>query len=415
MNYFVPLSAYMMKRLTFFLLLSLSAALSWAQTDAITGHSEPDRSNEARPWPLNLQWRLDSMMRDPLLDYTQLGLMVWDLTEDRSLFAFNHRQLLRPASTMKVLTAVTALDILGGDYQFTTSLYYKGDIQGRTLVGDLFCVGGMDPSFSRDDLKAFAESLHQAGIDTISGRVVSDVSMKDTLKWGEGWCWDDQNPTLSPLLVDRKANFTSQLVSVLAEKGIVMRSVTLSVGLLPKDAVLVTRHQRSIDHILQRMMKDSDNLYAESVYYQIAARQGSQAKALYAQRQQRALMERAGLQSSRYRLADGSGLSLYNYLSAEAETKVLRYAYLHKPVYEHLLPVLPVAGVDGTLKKRMKDTSAEGNVRAKTGTLTGIISLTGYCTSSNGHLLCFAIINQGVQSASEARGFQDRICTILCE
>ncbi len=162
-------------------------------------------------------------------------------------------------------------------------------------------------------------------------------------------------------------------------------------------------------------MKDSDNLYAESVYYQIAAREGSQAKALYAQRQQRALLERAGLQSSRYRLADGSGLSLYNYLSAEAETKVLRYAYLHKPVYEHLLPVLPVAGVDGTLKKRMKDTPAGGKVRAKTGTLTGIISLAGYCTSSNGHLLCFAIINQGVQSASEARGFQDRICTILCE
>jgi len=362
-----------------------------------------------------MQWRLDSMMRDPLLDYTQLGLMVWDLTEDRSLFAFNHRQLLRPASTMKVLTAVTALDVLGSGYQFDTSLYYKGDIQGRVLVGDLYCVGGMDPAFSRDDLKAFAESLHRAGIDTISGRVVSDVSMKDTLKWGEGWCWDDKNPTLSPLLVDRKADFTSQLVSALAEKGIVMRNVALGVGLLPKDAVLVARRQHSIDHILQRMMKESDNLYAESVYYQIAARQGPQAKALYAQRQQRALMERAGLQSSRYRLADGSGLSLYNYLSAEAETKVLRYAYLHKPVYDHLLPVLPVAGLDGTLKKRMKDTPAEGNVRAKTGTLTGIISLAGYCTSSNGHLLCFAIINQGVQSASEARGFQDRLCTILCE
>lgn len=415
MNYFVPLSAYMMKRLFFSAVLSLSMTLLWAQTDVQPGHSETYCSDEARPWPLNLQWRLDSMMRDPLLDYTQLGLMVWDLTDDCSLFSFNHRQLLRPASTMKVLTAVTALDVLGTDYQFTTSLYYKGDIQGRTLVGDLFCVGGMDPAFSRDDLKAFAESLHQAGIDTISGRVVSDVSMKDTLKWGEGWCWDDQNPTLSPLLVDRKANFTSQLVNALAEKGIVVRNVTVGMGLLPKDAVLVSRRQRSIDHILQRMMKDSDNLYAESVYYQIAAREGSQAKALYAQRQQRALLERAGLQSSRYRLADGSGLSLYNYLSAEAETKVLRYAYLHKPVYEHLLPVLPVAGVDGTLKKRMKDTPAGGKVRAKTGTLTGIISLAGYCTSSNGHLLCFAIINQGVQSASEARGFQDRICTILCE
>ena len=407
----------MLKRLILGMLLVLSATLSWAQTDTLVTEFGFGREAEeqALPWPLDMQWRLDSMMRHPLLDCTQVGLMVWDLTDNRSLFACNHHQLLRPASTMKVLTAVTALDVLGGDYQFTTSLYYKGEIQGRTLMGDLYCVGGMDPAFSRDDLKAFAESLYQVGIDTICGNVMADLSMKDTLKWGEGWCWDDKNPTLSPLLVDRKANFTAQLVSVMAEKGIVLRNVSTGEGVLPKDAVLISQRKRSIDQILERMMKDSDNLYAEATYYQIAAREGRQAKALYAQRQQRALMERAGLPSGRYRLADGSGLSLYNYLSAEAETKVLRYAFQRPAIYNHLLPALPVAGVDGTLKKRMKGTPAEGNVRAKTGTLTGIISLAGYCTASNGHLLCFAIINQGVMSASEARSFQDSICTILCE
>ncbi|MBR1447887.1 MAG: D-alanyl-D-alanine carboxypeptidase/D-alanyl-D-alanine-endopeptidase [Prevotella sp.] len=407
----------MLKRLILGMLLVLSATLSWAQTDTLVTEFGFGREAEeqALPWPLDMQWRLDSMMRHPLLDCTQVGLMVWDLTDNRSLFACNHRQLLRPASTMKVLTAVTALDVLGGDYQFTTSLYYKGEILGRTLMGDLYCVGGMDPAFSRDDLKAFAESLYQVGIDTICGKVVADLSMKDTLKWGEGWCWDDKNPTLSPLLVDRKANFTAQLVSVMAEKGIVLRSVSTDEGVLPKDAVLISQRKRSIDQILERMMKDSDNLYAEATYYQIAAREDRQAKALYAQRQQKALMERAGLPSGRYRLADGSGLSLYNYLSAEAETKVLRYAFQRPAIYNHLLPALPVAGVDGTLKKRMKGTPAEGNIRAKTGTLTGIISLAGYCTASNGHLLCFAIINQGVMSASEARGFQDSICTILCE
>jgi D-alanyl-D-alanine carboxypeptidase/D-alanyl-D-alanine-endopeptidase (penicillin-binding protein 4) len=354
------------------------------------------------------------MMRHPLLDYTQIGLMVWDLTDNRSLFACNHRQLLRPASTMKVLTAVTALDVLGGDYQFTTSLYYKGEIRGRTLWGDLYCVGGMDPAFSRDDLLEFAEDLRRVGIDTISGRVVADVSMKDTLKWGEGWCWDDKNPTLTPLLVERKDGFTAQFINAMTGRGVTLRDVSLAEGVLPKDAVLISQRQRTIDQILERMMKDSDNLYAEAVYYQIAAREGRGARALYAQRQQRALMERAGLNSSRYRLADGSGLSLYNYLSAEAETMVLRYAFLRPAVYSHLAASLPVAGVDGTLKKRMKGTPAEGNVRAKTGTLTSIISLAGYCTAANGHLLCFAIINQGVQSAREARDFQDRVCTILC-
>ena len=126
-------------------------------------------------------------------------------------------------------------------------------------------------------------------------------------------------------------------------------------------------------------------------------------------------MERAGLNSSYYKLADGSGLSLYNYLSAECLLRLLRYAYQHKPIYEHLLPALPIAGVDGTLKKRMKDTNAESNVQAKTGTLTGIISLAGYCTASNSHRLAFAIINQGALKAKEARNYQGKICDILCE
>ena len=129
----------MLKRLILGMLLVLSATLSWAQTDTLVTEFGLGREAEkqALPWPLGMQWRLDSMMRHPLLDCTQVGLMVWDLTDNRSLFACNHRQLLRPASTMKVLTAVTALDVLGGDYQFTTSLYYKGEIQGRTLLGDL--------------------------------------------------------------------------------------------------------------------------------------------------------------------------------------------------------------------------------------------------------------------------------------
>ena len=362
-----------------------------------------------------MQSQLDSMMRDPLLDYTQMGLMVWDLTDDCQLFGMNQRQLLRPASTMKLVTAITALDYLGTNYHYTTSLYYKGDITDHTLQGDLYCVGGLDPSFSYGDLDAFAQNVKQQGIDTIRGSIIADKTMKDTLKWGEGWCWDDDNPTLSPLLVDRKDNFLLQFINALSRYDIVLQDITIREGKVDEDAILLSQHKTSIDQILLRMMKDSDNLYAESMYYQIAAHSNHPGKALYAQRQEKALMERAGLNSSRYKLADGSGLSLYNYLSAECLLRLLRYAYQHKPIYQHLLPSLPVAGEDGTLKKRMLDTHAEGNVQAKTGTLTGIISLAGYCTASNGHRLCFAIINQGTLSAKAARSFQDKICDILCE
>jgi len=113
-------------------------------------------------------------------------------------------------------------------------------------------------------------------------------------------------------------------------------------------------------------------------------------------------------------LADGSGLSLYNYLSAEAEVKLLRYAYQNENIFHHLYQALPIAGVDGTLKKRMHSTFTRNNVRAKTGTLTGISSLAGYCKAANGHWLSFAIINQGVMHARNAKNFQNRVCTILC-
>ena len=65
----------------------------------------------------SIKARLDSLMQDPLLERTQLGLMVYDLTADSTIYTYGAKQTLRPASTMKLLTAVTALDQLGGDYQ----------------------------------------------------------------------------------------------------------------------------------------------------------------------------------------------------------------------------------------------------------------------------------------------------------
>ena len=121
------------------------------------------------------------------------------------------------------------------------------------------------------------------------------------------------------------------------------------------------------------------------------------------------------MDASRYKIADGSGLSLYNYVSPELEVKLLRYAYRNDNVYHHLLQALPIAGQDGTLRKRMKGVFTNGNVKAKTGTVTGVSSLAGYCTASNGHRLCFAIINQGLMHVGNGRAFQDKVCTVLCE
>ena len=371
--------------------------------------------NDTLAWPKNVQAEIEQLLRSEMFKTSQVGIMVYDLDADSAIFKHNERQLMRPASTMKTITAITALDRLGGSYQFKTELCYTGKVDSTSLNGDVYCVGGFDPRFNRDDMQAFAEALRKMGVDTIRGNLYADCSMKDTDRLGEGWCWDDDNPVLSPLVFQRKDIFMDKFLEAIHRVGITVLG-NVSEKRKPHDANCIVSRFHTIDQILMRMLKQSDNLYAESMYYQIAASTGNRpATAKDAKDIERQLITRLGLNASRYRLADGSGLSLYNYVSPELEVKLLRYAFENQNIYNHLLPALPIAGVDGTLKKRMRSQFTRGNVHAKTGTLEGIVSLCGYCTAANGHRLCFSIINQGVMHGSNGRAFQDKVCYILCK
>ena len=368
-------------------------------------------------WKENITARLDGILRSPLLETVQTSLMVWDLTDDVPVYQFRERLHLRPASTMKCLTAIATLDKLGADYDFKTNLYYTGVIDDSTQVlrGDLYCVGGMDPMFSSSDMIVLARAVRDQGIKGIEGNIYADLSFKDRNRLGEGWCWDDKNPNLSPLLIDRKDDFIYRFSRQLEEMGVTLNGST-GERQLPTDAQLLTTCTHSIRQVLHRMMKQSDNLYAESMFYQLAANGGTRwASAKMARQYENALFSRLGLNPRDYNVADGSGLSLYNYVSTELEVKLLRYAYQRSDIYDAYLEALPIASVDGTLKKRMRGTAAAGNVRAKTGTVKGVSSLAGYLTASNGHLLCFSIINNGGLSNGPMRNFQNKICVALCQ
>ena len=368
-------------------------------------------------WKENITARLDGILRSPLLETVQTSLMVWDLTDDVPVYQFRERLHLRPASTMKCLTAIATLDKLGADYDFKTRIYYTGEIDDSTQVlrGDLYCVGGMDPMFSSSDMIVLARAVRDQGIKGIEGNIYADLSFKDRNRLGEGWCWDDKNPNLSPLLIDRKDDFTYRFSRQLEEMGVTLNGFT-GERQLPTDAQLLTTCTHSIRQVLHRMMKQSDNLYAESMFYQLAANGGTRwASAKMARQYENALFSRLGLNPRDYNVADGSGLSLYNYVSTELEVKLLRYAYQRSDIYDAYLEALPIASVDGTLKKRMRGTAAAGNVRAKTGTVKGVSSLAGYLTASNGHLLSFSIINNGGLSNGPMRNLQNKICVALCQ
>lgn len=162
------------------------------------------------------------------------------------------------------------------------------------------------------------------------------------------------------------------------------------------------------------MLKESDNLNAEAMLCRagvlasggkkrVSARDGLDAM--------RALIRRVGLNPKHYSLADGCGLSHYDYLSPELLVAMLRYAYSRSDIFSPLYKALPVSGVDGTLKYRMGyGTPAFRQVHAKTGSYTGINALAGYLKTTEGHWVAFAILTQNVLSGRQARAFQDAVC-----
>lgn len=447
-----------------------------------------------------LAQRLDSLLfNDPMLRTSEVGITVFDLTTGESLFQYQDEKLYRPASTEKVVTSVTALATLGLDYTMNTRLQYTGKIEGDTLKGNLYLVGGFDPEFMDEDLDSLVDVIAQSGIRYIADTLAADVSMMDSVYWGNGWSWDDVpdsfQPYMSPLMLNRgcvdvtviptekdsfpiiecvpasdyyqvdndgvsnnpqagnlritrnwlhngnqihvtgnvskkttrtlsiytsKDFFFHTFINRLKEKGI-EANTTAFADSPENDSLRVVSPlftlQRPIGEVLTQMMKESDNLCAESMFYHLALH--------YAQKKRvtdndgsdainHFIKEKLGLNPDYYNIVDGSGVSLYNYISPRLLLEYLKYAYYHAEIFQPFYEALPIAGVDGTLSSRMKKSKAYKNVHAKTGTVTGVSSLAGYAKAPNGHQLAFAIINQNVMKSRQARTFQDKVCDILC-
>ncbi len=370
------------------------------------------------------------------------GICVWDLTTDSLLFGYNNQKVMRPASTQKVLTAVSALSILGGKHEISTKAYYTGTITAdSTLCGDIYVVGDFDPMYSYSDLHDLARNVKELGIKRITGKVCGDASMKNNDLYGNGWCWDDvpssNQPYLCALMLERgkvSPSFNSYSKDLLfnpAEHFVMVLSQELrDFGVLPaesgrsmldyaaKEMTEAGNHfytkSRTIEQVLQRMLKNSDNYHAEALFFQLAnIDAGKQCTWKDGARQIENVLRKAGVNTAYGEVADGSGVSLYNYVSPNSQVAMLRYAYQNADIYNYLYPALPIAGQDGTLSSRMQNGSAFRNVHAKTGTVEGCSCLCGYVTASNGHILAFSIMNNGLMKSKTGRDFQDRVCQEL--
>lgn len=360
------------------------------------------------PFSQQIRERLHLLLGDSLLQYSQLGMCVYDLTADSMVFTAGHRQYLRPASCQKLITAVAALTTLGVDYKLSTTLSLQ---MPDTIVS---IRAGFDPLFSSADLRAFVGALRQAGITRLRRPVVIDRSIKDTLQAGWGWCWDDENPPLSPLLYEGGEGFFDAFCRCLKAEGIDADSLTFVYGSAPRHSTPLLVRSHSLQEVLLPMQKRSDNLMAETLFYHLAAHSGKP----YASRREGAkavgkFIARVCPSEKRYQVADGSGLSLYNYTTPMILVATLRAAWRDESVFAALRPALPVMGVDGTLEKRCLHTAAQSHVWAKTGTVDGVSTLSGYALAPDNHYLAFAIMNQGLLRTREGRNFQDKVCIAL--
>ena len=114
---------------------------------------------------------INQIINDPFFERTTIALDIFDLTDSIALFQKNNKLILRPASNMKLLTSAAALLNLGEYYSFRTDLYHTGVIEAETLYGDVFVVGGFDPSFSLQDLDSLIAILESLGIKKITGGI----------------------------------------------------------------------------------------------------------------------------------------------------------------------------------------------------------------------------------------------------
>ena len=237
-----------MTRIKFIILLIIVPFIAFAQnTNTVSSDSLSKDTVAPLPWPLFMTTRLDSAIRsNPVMKYATLGMQVYDLTADSVLYRRNDLQKMVPASNEKIVTSVAALEHLGKDFEFRTSLRHTGKVTCDTLVfsdtlvtdsgtivqlryipkrvlhGDVYAVGSFDPAFDGYDLNQFVSKLADFQIDSIDGMLFEDVSIKDTIRWNKNWLWKQHadNPDISPLMVNKKGGFMLQLMKELEKRNI---------------------------------------------------------------------------------------------------------------------------------------------------------------------------------------------------
>lgn len=228
----------------------------------------------------------------------------------------------------------------------------------------------------------------------------------------------NSKPDITAIAVfDPAQNFVQNFRLILTKAGIKVKQTSVNNG-GNNEQEIATIESPPLSELLVETNVNSNNLYTESLLRSLADQQQLAKNKTTADLGLQALkntLTELGIEPNSYKIVDGSGLSRKNLISPEALVQLLQVMGKSSQA-EVFRASLPVAGVSGTLKNRFLNTSAQGLVQAKTGTMMGVVSLSGYVNVPNYETLVFSImVNQSEQPASVVRKAMDEIVVLLTQ
>jgi len=346
---------------------------------------------------------------------------------------------VRPlASNMKLFTTATALARFGPQYRIPTKLLTDGWVGlDSVLHGSLYLRGGGDPALGSPafygrflgglgtNLFALKAQLRAAGIERVTGRLYADDTVFDRLRGvaDSGYGTSAYIGPLSGLAFNsgyrdsRASGFASDPAKVAATSlarslrraGVGMRTGVAMAPAPPDATLLATVRSPTVERLAEATNVPSNNFYAEMLVKLLGVRFGGAGTTAAGT----AVVERfARSLGSNVHAVDGSGLTRSN--RARPWDVVRLLASMHgNEVADEFIQGLALTGREGTVADRMEGTAAAGRCRTKTGTLTGVSALSGYCFNRSGRVTIFSILMASVYDLSLAQREQDRIATMF--
>jgi serine-type D-Ala-D-Ala carboxypeptidase/endopeptidase (penicillin-binding protein 4) len=364
------------------------------------------------------------------------GLYVTDAESGEAVCARAARRQRPLASNMKLFTTSTALSRFGPGYRIETRLLSDGTLgPDGVLHGSLYLQGGGDPALGvpafydrflggvGTNLLALKRQLREAGVREVTGRLYADDTIFDRLRGvaDSGYATSPYIGPLSGLAFDsgyaRAGGFASDpaklaaetLAGSLRQAGVAIRPQVALATTPPGAEAIATVLSPDMSRLVATTDVYSDNFFAETLIKLIGARFGGEGSTRAGARVTAsfARAHRSGVHA-----VDGSGLTRGNRASPRQVVGLLE-AMRESPLGEEFAADLALAGREGTVASRMHGTRAEGRCRTKTGTLTGVSNLSGYCFNADGRVMVFSILMGSVRNLSLAHLEQDRIAAAI--